>query len=587
MQSKSLTSMIKKMNVFPIIALLAVLVSPSISHALTPIARWDTVPYQRINNGEAFNIGVVAFSKAGIERVDFHIQGQGYSGSSPLQSTAMVHNSRTNVYEYWVPLNGNDFATDGPITVQAIVYGKDGDQRDLGTLSFVVNATGTLAHPEAWVSNSGNNDTGAVNNRSKPFQTVAAAVSAVQAANGGRSDGATIYFFEGSYTLGNGTVNVSNEWLTLSRDSSASKENTIIDGGGGITYTNMIRVDGMTLRSSGSLDYIFSNNNPSNLWISNCRIVGPGRWVEGSNPITVTGAYFTDTYITKVDRGVRNGRLARGLIIEQIGEDVFQNFPFAVNIRVNDQDPGSTYWHADGYQSWGDGPENRIIYNYYGTNMHYQGLFLRATNSAGRNNAFVNIFMEMREPGRPGYPGGSAILSNGAMYGPWDHVLVWHCTFPSTAFSILADDAGSGFTNSSFIGNLFWEFRDYTTAVGSEPSHFQPGNAQNNDFLYNHFIQSYTDVTGCTGNPQPAGCPHWYSKSPDSLASGSQSVGDDVLSDLAAPASNFFGYPQNDSILMNRVPFSTIPADVFGKARGSKPDIGAIERKATPNNVRF
>ncbi|MBS3088949.1 hypothetical protein J4402_04205 [Candidatus Pacearchaeota archaeon] len=96
---------------------------------LTPIARWDVVPYQRINAGETLNLGVVAFSKEGIDRVEFIISGQGYSGGMKT-ATEMSLNPQTGVWEYWVPLSASEFSSDGVINVEAVVYGRDGGVRD-------------------------------------------------------------------------------------------------------------------------------------------------------------------------------------------------------------------------------------------------------------------------------------------------------------------------------------------------------------------------------------------------------------------------------------------------------------------------
>ena len=561
--------------------------------ALTPIARWDTVPYQRVTRGETANLGVVAFSKAGIDRVDFTVSGQGYSGANPLRSSEMTYNSQTNVYEYWVPLRGEDFATNGAFTIAAVVHGKDGGTRDLGALQLVANATGSLPQPKAWVSKSGSDSTGSVNDRSKPFSTVGGAAKAIQSVNGGRSDGGIIYLFEGSYPLdGAGTtINTSSEWLTLTRDSSASIDKTILDNRGSAAETRLMKSDGLTLKSSGALDYVFSDNAPTFLWVNNCRLVGADRWIAGSNPVKHGNSYLTNSYITNVDRAVGVAIIARGLTIEHIGEDGFQNAPFVVNIRLNDQDPGSTYWHADGYQSWGAGPENRIIYNYYGTDMHYQGLFMRATDSMAHNDAYINIFMEMREPGRPGYDGGKVILVNGALYGPWDHVLMWHNTFPSSYFNFVEDTAGYGFTNSSFIGNVFYEYRDPVPAVGVEPAYSLPGNSQNNEFLFNHAIRSYTDLpsdNNCVW-PLPPECPHIHSKSPDSSSTVSQSVGDPKLDlpllSIGDPVSATFGAPLEGSPLINRITRPTVPADVFGYPRDALPDVGAREAISSDSEV--
>lgn len=568
---------------------LCIALLPTTVMALTPIAQPNVVPNQRFSAGEKFNFGVVAFSKAGIDRVKFTISGQGYSGQNPLYSSSMTYNSRTDVYEYWVPLDASKFSSDGPISVSMTVYGKDGGSRNLGSIPLVVNASGKLPRPEAWVSNTGSDSSGKVNNRSNPFRTIGGAISAIQSVNGGVSDGATVYFYKGTYSLSgaNTTIKTNNEWLTFKKDTSASIENTIINNGGNAAKTKLLKVDSLTLTSSGKNDYVFNLNDPDFLWVNNCNLRGSDRWAQGSNPVKHFNSYHTNNYIYNVDRGVNGGILARNLSIEHIGEDAFQNFPFAVNIRVKDQDPGNTYWHADGFQQWGDGKENTIVYNYYGTDMHYQGLFMRATNSAARNNAFVNVFMEMRPPGRPGSSGGNAILSNGAMFGPWDHVVFWHNTLPSSAFYIAKDKAGYGFTNSSFIGNVFHEFKDAAQNSGSEPTWSLPGNTQKNEFLFNHITQSYTDLQqghNC-GWPTPAGCPHVHSKSPDSDPNGSQSIGDPLLNlpklsnGQSAPSN--FGQPKDASPLINKITKVTVPADVFGNPRDQKPDIGAFEKATT------
>lgn len=573
----NLRGRVKNTIIGAILALATYFSNSGLAFALTPIARWDVVPHQRISAGETFNLGVVAFSKEGIARVEFTVSGQGYSGNNPLVARSMTYNERTDVHEYWVPLRGSDFKSDGPFSVKAQVFGKDGGKRSLEPLEFVANATGNLPQHKAWVSNSGIDSSGALNTRSQPFQTVAGAVEAIQKANGGLADGGIIYFMEGEYALGKGATTTEHEWLTLSRDSKASIKETIIENGGSAGSTRLLKVDGLTITSSGQYDYVFRNGSPQTLWINGCRVLGSDRWTKGTNPIAHGNSYHTNSYIYNVDRGVYNGILARGLTIKHIGEDAFQNFPFVVNVELSDQDPGNTYWHADAYQSHGEGPENRIIYNFHATDLHYQGLFLRATKSPGRNNAFVNIFMEMREPGRPGRSGGSPSLKSGAMNGPWDHAIVWHCTFPKYHFYTTNDTAGFGFTNSSFIGNVFAEFRDYKASRGSDPLYAMPGNNDNNDFLYNHFMGSYTDVSGCSGNPQPKGCPHWNSKSPDSDSGVSQSVGANVL-DLD-PNSNSFGHPLDGYILVDRLPFTKVPGDIFGNPRDSRPDVGAIEKR--------
>ncbi len=549
--------------------------------ALTPIARWDVVPNQRIAHDKVLNIGVVAFSKAGIDRVVFNVSGQGYSGTTPPAASSMTHNEQTNVYEYWVPLRASDFSSSGVFTITATAHGKDGGTKVMETLSFVVDATGELPAPAAWVSTTGSDTSGRANNRSLPFLTPGAAVGAIQAINGGSADGATLYFYEGSYALKNGTVSTTHEWITLTRDPEARREFTAITGSWAFTTTSYMRFKGLTLPSTGASNWLAGH--PAILWIDDCIIQGPGRWVANSNPTARGGndetaypSYFTDSQIYDVDYGVTRAMLARNITIRRTGNDPFVNTMCIINAVVEDVDPGTTYWHADGYQSWGPGPQNRIIYGYYGTNLHYQGLFMREEiNSTADNNAFINMFLEMRAPGRPGYAGSPPVLNAGTLNGAWNHLLIWNCSFLGSNFTVYDDPAGTplSFADTSFIGNVFYQYIDYEGTIGTNPTYSLPGNPGKNEFLNNHFVRSAVDEGG--GN---AGLPFWYSMSPDSGFTATHSLGDPLIDlSLSSPVGSF-GVPAPNSPLLNRIIGATTPVDALGRPRGEHSDIGALER---------
>lgn len=548
-----------------------VLISAQI-YALTPIARWDVVPYQRVDRSEVFNAGIVAFSKAGIDRITFTVSGQGYSGPNPQVSREMRYNPRTDVFEYWVPLNAANFSSDGVFTVAARIYGNDGDYRDLEPLSLVVDSSGNLPQPKAWVSNSGSNATGIIGNSSWPFATISGAVAAIQASNSGKADGGIVYLEEGIYELGNGSVSTSAEWLTISKASDADKDRTRIVNGGTVSNTGLLRFESVRIESKGRGD-LYLASSPSLIWLDKCDIIGAGRHTAQSNPTFRSNGnqYVTDSFYFDMDYGMHYGILGRHVTMERIGNDPFVNVLCIIGAVVNDVDPGTTYWHADGYQAHTEPSENRIIYGYYGTNLHYQGLFLRG-NGTHRNNAFINIFMEMRPPGRPGYAGGQAILSSGDIYGRWDHLLMWHCSFPAEDFSIYEEPGlGHSFVNVSFIGNLFREYVDYVTQGSDDPPYAAPGNSGSNEFRFNHFTWSAVDQGGGRSSD-----PHWFSKSPDSAVSPTQSVGDPMVN-LADPNNTLFGTPYDNSPLVDRIPFSTVPTDALGNLRDSRPDIGALE----------
>jgi hypothetical protein len=224
--------------------------------------------------------------------------------------------------------------------------------------------------------------------------------------------------------------------------------------------------------------------------------------------------------------------------------------------------------------------------------LHYQGAFLRNTGGPAKDVALVNVFIEMREPGRKGHAGGAPILSPGSVYikdNDWDHLLMWHCSFPYKNFSFYDLDKNgetNELTNSSLIGNLFWEFR--TASSSKDPQSFAPNNKKGNEALYNHFKSSTTDLLdrGCYDfKGAPSGCPHVFSKSPDSGSPATQTHGGmgypEVLNLTDKKTYRNFGYPdpKAGSILIDRLPknLTGIPADVLGKKRDSRPDVGAFE----------
>lgn len=584
---------------------------PSPARALTPIARSNVIPHQRIAYGTALTFGVIAFSKAGIDRVEFTISGQGYSGGVKT-SRSMALNTRhahtepavplaswPGVYEYFIELASNEFTTDGVISVTPTVYGRDDGVRKLEAVLLLVEATEPGNRTEAWVDGAGgNDDDGRVGNSARPFATITAAILAAQAANGGSSDGNIIYLQEGRYSLGSAAINTTDTWLTIQNASGASRDNIIIDDGNLISSGEWVKLEGVTLYSGGSLDYVLDGRDAL-VWIHDCKLTSIGRYGMTSggdaNVYPVRNAtYITNSYAFDVDRAASNAQILRNFTAHRIAEDLTRNSPLLVNIRLDDQDNGSNeghtnYYHSDGYQNFLRPIENEIIYNYYGTDMHYQGLFVRITDVAGGadNVAYVNLFMEMREPGTQGSASGNPGLTAGAVYCDslenvhWNHLLLWHCSFPHASFNTYCGDGE--LENVSFIGNLFQEYREYEAGPGNEPGYLEPGNTSNNQVLYNHYKGSYTDVAGCSGNPQPEGCPTWHSKSPDTDAAGTATHGGrywpEVVDLTDTSLYQGFGYPLTNSGLIDRLPanLTGVPGDALGAPRDVNPDVGALE----------
>lgn len=559
------------------------------AQALTPIARVDAVPYQRIEYGTTFNFGVVAFSKEGIDRVEFNISGQGYTGGVKT-ATEMTKNTQVasiettghdGVWEYWVPISSNEFTSNGAITITPTVYGKDNDTRILDPITLIVEATEIGTHTTAWVDSvSGNNATGQVDDINHPYLTIAAAVSAAQTAHSGNSNGNIIYLKEGTYTFGDISANTTNEWLTITRASGATKENVIIQTGGYIT-TNLLRVKEITIQSSGSYGYVFVTDNPGILWFDRSRAMGSGRYLVHSNPVYVSHQeqYSTGSYYYNMDSALSGTPLVRGALVEYLGNDALQNVPFAVNVKVHNINPGLTGWHADAYQAHTAGvppASNRILYNFHATDLHIEGIFMRTDGGTATNNAFVNVLIEMRDPSVPNESDQHSFETFG-LNGDWDHIIVWNCSFFWGHSGIWPDSI----SNASFVGNYFRQLLNASSAVGTTniPIAF-PENIYNNEFLFNHLEAVRGIEISCTQNSadiaKDTPCPQWYAKMPDSSATTSASHGPDVI-DISNPSAVNFGSPIAESVLINRIPFATVPTDIYGNPRIGNPDIGAVE----------
>ncbi len=530
--------------------------SSSIPQAqLTPIARWDTVPHQRIDAGQTLNIGVVAFSRYGISRVRFIVSGEGYTGPSPIDVTKMTINDQTGVCEYWAPIKADDFTSDGLITVDAEVYGNDGGVRTKDTdgggvgldpLGVMVNPTGSLQTVQAWVSTAGNDGAAAVNSRSKPFGTIGKAIDAIRQYRasqglGNNADGGIVRLMQGTHNSDNGgvtsTIACDYEWLTITTDDGGNPDNTTILSGG-IPTVRKLHIQNVTLSGGGVLS--MGDRGQDKVWADGCRLVGSGRQVTGSHPLGYEYGrmFYTDCSITQVQQATTGSALCRNLNISHIGDDAFQNVAMVVNCDVMDIDPYGSGAHADAWQhGMGDDSnkldDNVIVYNLVATGLQYQSIFIRgdiyAPPSMADGMAFVNVYTEMNQNSY-GYGG----------WGRWvNHLLWWHCTFATKGIGLMSDSyAGSGkypcrITNWSVRGCDFAFFGD----GGAD--------ADWSGWWDNHFV----DPSGATGSN--------YTTGADNLDAS--------------------GVPQDGSPLIDRMDV-IVPVDANNKPRDAKADVGAFER---------
>lgn len=578
-----------------LLILLFLVFVPALAWAYSPVARTDVVPYQRVEYGSSFKFGVVAFSKPGIDNVSFAIASgtATYNGASPVTSSAMALNTRvasaeySGVWEYFITISASDFTGNGTFTVTPTVTDNNSNTRVLPAVTMIVEGSSAdFNQYEAWVDIEGSDGTGTVDDDTDPFPSIQSAITATQTANGGDSSGNIIYLVEDTYSLTGVSASTSGEWLTITKAASANRNNVIINEG--VASITNLKFDNVTLQSTGTGNYIATSSN-SPLWTNSCRRIGSGRLTLQSRPISFnkqsnSGIYYysTDDYTYNVNYAYMTTDLIRGAVVETVGDDAFENFLFVVNTKVDyldngcyqtGCDPGCAYAHSDVLQAYqvNEGHvelENRIAYNVFATDAHYQGIMLSTDGiEEGMNDmAFVNVFIEMRENGNDGFSSGGCNknqMKAGLTQEVGDHILFWHCSFPYS-FVRMHDV----WTNSSIVGNLFWQLRDTGTSIDATT-----------EYLYNHYMHVYGVTSTCTGtdsdiqNSYP--CPHWHAREKDT-GSSTSSNGDGVV-DISDDTADDFGYPIAGSDLVDALSTTYVPVDVFNNQRDANPDIGALE----------
>lgn len=554
-------------------------------HAFSPIAHTDVVPYQRIKHGSSFDFGVVAFSKPGIEQVRFVISGQGYSGDVKT-ATAMELNTRVasaeypGVWEYFVTMRAEEFTDNGPITVTPTVTDNAGNTRALDPVTLIVEGeSADFNRIEAWVDLSQPAGAGTVGQPNDPFPSIQAAVSAAQAANGGSSSGNIIYLTEGTYSIASLTADTREEWLTITKAALANRDLVIINEGAkaGKIIVDRLKVDNVTLQSQGSEKEVLHESDiasPYRVWTNSCRFLGCGRSIKRSNPVSFhhrlvsdqDSYYSTDDYTYNVRDAYASNNMVRGAVVSTVRNDVFHAYTFVVNAKVDNVSNGGSGVHADVLQVFQNNGttlpvNNTLAYNVYATDIHYQGIMRTSAHQTARDNAYINVFIEMREPGdndENGDPGIKSVLNLSTD----DHLLIWHCSFPYAQTTI-----GSKLTNSSIVGNLFWQLRNSS-----------PGDST--DYLYNHYMHVNGSEEPCSPSSwdiaREVACPAPSSRAVDT-GSETHSVGGGQI-DISDPGTANFGYPVAGARIIDRLPSVYVACDALGNPRrDGKPDIGALE----------
>lgn len=462
------------------------------------IARWDVVPNQTFTG--TMNVGVVAFHYAGIQRVDFSVNGGPWTSVFNMQL-----NPQTGVYEYTAAVNASDFA-DGRIEVRAIAYPRVGEPKMLqdasGTeygdksLYLYTNANGTLPNTGVayWVSPSGDD---AMNNgsASAPFRTIARAISAT-VNRSGTAEGGTINLLPGVYTYPDtGNINgTDNRWLTVQAAPGVPATDVVFTSPGVAVSQRMLRLKDVRLVQGTDSAVLRIRSDPyrNHFWLDNCQVFGLGylgtgkssEWVIGGGAYT---GFMTNVTVSNTASTIINDyyQLARNVRGTELGGDFVRSGNLIVNCSVNHMRfDGSV--HPDVVQ-WPIGElDNMIIFGLKATDVAAQGLTIGDPNMPMSNVAVVNALLHKipSDPQRCWIQGGSTT----------NHLLFWHVTLVNYEWHVNRD----GHRNMS-IRNSIIPFMTSTSGRSF------PGLIADS----NHFI----NPTNAFGTNYTTGSPMWMNES--------------------------------------------------------------------------
>jgi hypothetical protein len=506
------------------------------------IARFDVVQHQVFS--EAIEIGVIAFHRNGIERVDFSA-----AGGPWIPVREISENPRTRVWEYWAVLRAADLP-DGPVEVRAIAWPNAGRARLLEPLHLVANARGTIPRAERFVDAASGSDEEGDGSRARPFRTIDRAARDIDEKNGSphHADNGIVHLAAGDYDFA-GRASASDPaprtqhaWLTIAAATGVAAARVRLTGStpDSALATKLIRlqnltVEGVALTSPARLE--------ASVWFDGCTLSGGDRKaaVTFAGPTSFPGGiYATNTRIRSNRDGLPGAALQRSVDLEDIGSDAFHNPKLVVNCTVDGIDSSGTDCHPDVLQLNGH-VDNVIVFGLSARRCRSQGIFSRGDRDEppDTNLAFVNVIVELRS----------------SMLGQWlqsaDHVLLWHVTFVGAPFAVLDDDGASTPTRITNLSIRNSVFEKLVFKPSGGPSPRDAGFARNN-----HFV----DV-----------------RSHGAVAIGQQATSGGALSTLFADPARGDYRPKAGSPLVDRVPTALVPVDARGVPLRLPASIGALQ----------
>ncbi len=513
------------------------------------IGCFDTVPYQTFTQN--FNIGVVAFHKNGINRVDISANGGPWTSI-----TSMSLNPQTNVHCYWatIPIS---LCPDGPVEVRAIAYPTVGIPRvisynyqhnlqsggpEIFACQLYANGNGTLGDEIRYVSPTGSNNNNGLTPQT-PYQTTLFAAQQIQNAQGGNAGGGTIYLLAGNYPMPDfgTTISSPNRWLTIAAAPNLNADQVVITSGNNTGLLNgLLEYRNIRLNSGGAGRQL--NCNGGGIWQRGMKVIGVNTYDNGgcitNHRQAPKGIFTTECQFINLYQPLTGNTLIRNVYVDGVQNDLFATPRYILNVSAFNHAEVDSAEHSD-FVGWEnlllgiDNCENYIFYNVSSIDSgpvqsFYDDDAQWGCDSTRDNVAFVNVlFNEDRDGGGTGQWSG-CIATN--------HMLFWHVTMIGDAMKL----------NTPNITNLSVKGCCWQNISGSSI------NSYASSFNQNHFITGTSYGSNVTnGNP-----------------------------DLVNISINDFR-PSPTSILNNRITPLLIGIDINFINRNNPAEVGALEQQSS------
>lgn len=478
-----------------------------------PVAKWDVIPYQRVNG--VFNAGVVAFHEKGVS-VEFTVNGE-----KAHVASAPELNPRTKVWEYVLPLDVGKYP-DGELTLGATATSPDGESYVLPEISLYANAGKTMgSRKAAWVDPVNGNEF-AAGTKAEPVKSI---YQGLQRAG----DGGVIFLLPGTYQarLSGGGLK-RRFWTIITPAPGVPRDQVKISGGRpGTEKIRYRNVEFFCDCSEGYDAIVMGEGGATSAWFDNCRFYNKqGRYGGSTTPFgNKLHAYVTGGVTEEMGNGPCC-EFVRDHTVREIASDAFTcNDCLVVNSTVADIDPGDTSADPDVFSGFAIGTNwihDVILYNVKATDVKGKGI----AGQRLRDSAFVNIVVENT--------GGDLVYSRFSE--EMENVYFAHLTLVDQKWQWMQTKNGRGDFKPkgvTMVNCVFKEMEGYPTGDGSA------GLAVRNCAWYNKDFYGKTETFG----------------------------EDPVVIDreFANPAEGNFAVPATSNASTGGMELSSVPADVNGE----------------------